>query len=139
MQGGIFYIGEYIFSPKMSEDKLKKDEFNIIDLESEKVFISKEPMKLCQVPFGVNIYINRSQIYKIELTNAEKKYALNYNNMTMESVENLRKENDLFLKSLMGESYEKKLSGIEYNFEWGKILSYYDNKSAETGIVILYL
>lgn len=138
MEDGRFVIGEYVFSPITSEDILKDNDFNIINMDYDKVFIAKNPMIFHGLTFWTNIYTSKSIIYKIELSNADEKYALNYNSMNTETISELRRENDNFLINIMGNPDIKTLSGIEYDFIWGKILSYYDNKSAEAGIVIQY-
>ena len=51
----------------------------------------------------------------------------------------LRKHNNDFLKNELGIPSNESITGIEYDYAWGKIFSYYDNKSSETGIVIVYI
>ena len=58
--------------------------------------------------------------------------------MDIAILDNLRRENDDFLLNTLGPSYKENLSGREYEYQWGKIMSYFDVKSAEAGIVICY-
>ena len=51
---------------------------------------------------------------------------------------NLRKENNDFLLNNLGPSTKENLSGLVYEYPWGKVMSYFDIKSAEAGIVICY-
>ena len=84
-------------------------------------------MELCGSNFWVTIYFEGIHIKKVELSNADEKYKANYQTM----------DNDFLLNNL-GSSYKENLSGREYEYQWGKIMSYFDIKSAEAGIVICY-
>lgn len=76
---------------------------------------------------------------KIELSNADEKYRINYHTMNNALVEELRNENNRFLFEVLGNPTVTSIMGVEYDYCWGKILSFFDNKSAEAGIVIEYI
>lgn len=64
---------------------------------------------------------------------------MNYQTMNDNILKELRKHNNDFLKNELGIPSNESITGIEYDYAWGKIFSYYDNKSSETGIVIVYI
>ncbi len=117
---------------------LRSDEFNVIKTKKGIVYISKNPLKLYGSKFGVTIYFEEMHIKKVELSNADEKYKMNYQTMDSTILEKLRKENDDFLLNNLGPSGKENLSGREYEYPWGKIISYFDFKSAEAGIAICY-
>lgn len=45
----------------------------------------------------------------------------------------------MIFENELGIPSNESITGIEYDYAWGKIFSYYDNKSSETGIVIVYI
>ena len=104
-----------------------------------KVYISKEPMELNKEKFWTTIFCDNKIISKVELSNAEEKYKMNYQTMNDNILKELRKHNNDFLKNELGIPSNESITGIEYDYAWGKIFSYYDNKSSETGIVIVYI
>lgn len=95
-------------------------------------------MELCGSNFWTTIYFDEKHIKKVELSNADEKYKMNYQIMDSTILEDLRKENDDFLLNNLGPSNKENLSGREYEYQWGKIMSYCDIKSAKAGIVICY-
>ena len=139
MKNGKIKLGRYIIEPKMSIDILNADEFNVIKFNTGKVYISKEPMELNKEKFWTTIFCDNKIISKVELSNAEEKYKMNYQTMNDNILKELRKHNNDFLKNELGIPSNESITGIEYDYAWGKIFSYYDNKSSETGIVIVYI
>lgn len=139
MNTGKLILGKYQIVPKTNIDILKMDEFNVINVNGGKVFIAKEPMQFCGALFWTNIYSKDSIITKIELSNADEKYRMNYHTMNNALVEELRNENNRFLFEVLGNPTVTSIMGVEYDYCWGKILSFFDNKSAEAGIVIEYI
>lgn len=136
MRHGKFKLGKYDIDPTTKADMLQGDEFNVIKIENGTVYISKTPLGLCGSKFWVSIYFEEIFIRKIELSNADEKYKMNYQTMDSAILESLKKENDEFLLNNLGHSYKENISGREYEYSWGKIRSYLDLKSAEAGIVI---
>ncbi|MBS5988020.1 hypothetical protein [Clostridium sp.] len=139
MKNGKLKLGKYIIEPKTKADVLQSDEFNIINMKNEKVYISKMPLELYGSKFWTSIYCKEAFIKKIDLCNADKKYKMSYKTMTGTALQELRKENDKFLLDNLGNPNKENISGLEYDYSWGKILSYFDNKSAQAGIVINYV
>ena len=139
MKNGKIKLGRYIIEPKTSIDILNADEFNVIKFNTGKVYISKEPMELNKEKFWTTIFCDNKIISKVELSNAEEKYKMNYQTMNDNILKELRKHNNDFLKNELGIPSNESITGIEYDYAWGKIFSYYDNKSSETGIVIVYI
>lgn len=138
MQNGKFKIGEYTIEPTTSLDTFSRRDYNVVNTKNGIVYISKKPLELCGSRFWVTIYFEEMHIKKIELNNAHEKYRMNYRIMDSVIIEELRKENNDFLIKNLGSSNNENLSGLEYDYSWGKIMSYYDFKSAESGIVICY-
>ena len=96
-------------------------------------------MELNKEKFWTTIFCDNKIISKVELSNAEEKYKMNYQTMNDDILKELRKHNNDFLKNELGIPSTDGITGIEYDYAWGKIFSYYDNKSSETGIVIVYI
>ena len=138
MRNGKFKIGKYNIEPTTSVDTFPSGEYNVVNTKNGVVYISKKPLELCGSDFWVTIYFEKMNIKKIELNNANEKYKMNYQTMDSITIEHLRKENNDFLINNLGSSNNEKLSGLEYEYSWGKIISYFDFKSAEAGIVIYY-
>ena len=46
--------------------------------------------------------------------------------------------NNKFLRKCLGIPSKKSMTGVEYHYEWGQIQSFYDNRSCQTGIVIIF-
>ena len=61
------------------------------------MYISKNPFELLGAKFWVSIYFEKMHIKKVELSNADEKYKMNYHTMDSTILEQLRKENNDFL------------------------------------------
>lgn len=138
MKNGKLKLGKYAIESTTSIDMLQSDEFNVIKTKNGIVYISKKPLELCGSNFWTTIYFDEINIKKVELSNADEKYKMNYQTMDSTILEDLRKANDVFLLKNLGPSDKENLSGREYEYQWGKIMSYFDIKSAKAGIVICY-
>lgn len=102
MKNGKIKLGRYIIEPKTSIDILNADEFNVIKFNTGKVYISKEPMELNKEKFWTTIFCDNKIISKVELSNAEEKYKMNYQTMNDNILKELRKHNNDFLKNELG-------------------------------------
>lgn len=138
MRNGKLKVGKYDIEPTTSVDTFPSDEYNIINIKNGIVYISKNPFEISGSKFWVTIYFEKKYIKKVELNNADEKYKMNYQTMDSTLLEKLRKENDEFLLNNLGSSKKENLSGLEYEYPWGKVMSYFDIKSAEAGIAICY-
>ena len=138
MQNGIIKVGKYVIEPTTSVATLPSDEYNVINTKNGVVYITKKPLELFGVKFWVTIYFDKMHIKKVELSNASEKYKINYQTMNSTILEQLKKENNDFLLNNLGPASKENLSGLVYEYPWGKVMSYCDFKSAETGIVICY-
>lgn len=138
MQNGILRVGKYAIEPTTRVDTLPSDEYNVINTKNGIVYISKNPFELLGAKFWVTIYFEKMHIKKVELSNADEKYKMNYHTMDSTILEQLRKENNDFLINNLGPSHKENLSGLEYEYPWGKVMTYFDFKSAEAGIVVCY-
>lgn len=138
MSNGVFKLGKYNIGPKTSIEILDENKFNIVNVDGDKVYLSNTSLDLCGLKFWVSIYSKDSFIKKIDLSNADSKFKMDYQSINEEIIQELKSQNDNFLFNNFGEPSTKTISGIEYNYSWGKILSYFDNKSAQAGIVIIY-
>lgn len=138
MEQGILNLGKYSIEPKTRVETFENSEFNRIKIKNGVVYISNNPMELNGLSFWVSIFCNDAFIKKIELRNADEKYKLNYQTMDAAILESLKRENEEFLAKNLGEPDKKSISGLEYIYSWGKIVSYIDIKSTETGIAVMY-
>ena len=131
-------VGKYVIDPSTSVGTLPSEEYNVINTKNGIVYISKKPFELSGTKFWVTIYFEKMHIKKVELSNAAEKYKMNYQTMDSTALEQLRIENNNFLLNNLGPAHKENLFGLEYEYPWGKIMTYFDLKSAETGIVICY-
>ena len=114
MKNGKIKLGRYIIEPKTSIDILNADEFNVIKFNTGKVYISKEPMELNKEKFWTTIFCDNKIISKVELSNAEEKYKMNYQTM-----------NDNILKGLLLEVKDTSVMIYPGKFkEWKKGIKY---------------
>ena len=88
--------------------------------------------------FYVTIYGRHGKVKKIELVRADKKYSTKYETMNGTVLEKLQEENNRFLRKCLGTPSKKSMTGVEYYYEWGQIQSFYDDRSCQTGIVIMF-
>lgn len=100
--------------------------------------ISKKPLKWLYKKFYVTIYGRHGKVKKIELVRADKKYSTKYETMNDTTMKKLREEDNRFLRKCLGIPSKKSITGVEYHYEWGQIQSFYDNRSCQTGIVIIF-
>lgn len=102
------------------------------------ILISKKPLKWLYKKFYVTIYGRHGKVKKIELVRADKKYSTKYETMNGTVLEKLQEENNRFLRKCLGTPSKKSMTGVEYYYEWGQIQSFYDDRSCQTGIVIMF-
>ena len=138
MKNGCIKIGKYNITPNINCDILNKEDFNIVNLGENIIYISKEPKEIKETKFWVTFSCINNMIKKIELINSSEKYKMNYGSMKSNLIQELRNEHDEFLKKNLGQPDSKSISSIEYDYSWGKVSSYYDNKTAECRIIIIY-
>lgn len=139
MKEGKLNLGKYTITSQTTYDVLDDEDFNIVNIEENIIYISKNPISINENKFWVTIYFERNVVKKIELCNADEKFKMNYRTMKSDLVEELRKAHDSFLEKNLGMPDKKNISSVEYIYAWGKIISYYDNKASECGIVICYI
>lgn len=132
-------IGGYKITPKGSISLFKEIDFKIAQTEySYTILISKKPLKWLYKKFYVTIYGRHGKVKKIELVRADKKYSTKYETMNGTVLEKLQEENNRFLRKCLGTPSKKSMTGVEYYYEWGQIQSFYDDRSCQTGIVIMF-
>lgn len=51
----------------------------------------------------------------------------------------LREKKRRFLEKNLGSPTKTNLSGVQYDYNWGKIQTYYDPRSCQTGIIIMFM
>lgn len=135
----ILKIGGYKITPKGSISILKEIDFKIVQTEySHTVLTSKKPLKWLSKKFYVTIYGRHEKVKKIELVRADKKYSTKYETMSDTVLKKLQEENNRFLRKCLGAPSKKSMTGVEYHYEWGQIQSFYDNRSCQIGIVIIF-
>lgn len=132
-------IGGYKITPKGSISQFKEVDFKFVQTEySYTILISKKPLKWLYKKFYVTIYGRHGKVKKIELVRADKKYSTKYETMNDTTLKKLREEDNRFLRKCLGIPSKKSITGVEYHYEWGQIQSFYDNRSCQTGIVIMF-
>ena len=77
-------------------------------------------------------------LFEEQLNDSERQAICTLIYYPKEKLEQLKKENNDFLLNNLGPASKENLSGLVYEYPWGKVMSYCDFKSAETGIVICY-
>jgi len=98
----------------------------------------KNPQIIEGLALWVRIVFKKKSISSIELKNADPKLKNSYENWSDDNVELKRKSHDEWLINQLGQPEERKPAGIEYNYTWGNIISYYDTKGGDTGIKLNY-
>ena len=98
----------------------------------------KNPKIIDGLALWVRIVFKKKSISSIELKNADPKLKNPYENWSDDKVELKRKSHDEWLINQLGQPEERKPAGIEYNYTWGNVISYYDSKGGDTGIRLNY-
>ena len=98
----------------------------------------KNPQIIDGLALWVRIVFKKKSISSIESKNADPKLKNPYENWSDDKVELKRKSHDEWLINQLGQPEERKPAGIEYNYTWGNVISYYDSKGGDTGIRLNY-
>lgn len=98
----------------------------------------KNPQIIDGLALWVRIVFKKKYISSIELKNADPKLKNPYENWSDDKVELKRISHDEWLINQLGHPEERKPAGIEYNYTWGNVISYYDAKGGDTGIRLNY-
>lgn len=98
----------------------------------------KNPHIINELSFWIRTVFKKSYISSIELKNADPKLKNSYENWSEDKVEIKRKSHDEWLINQLGHPTEINQANIEYNYSWGEVLSYYDPRSGDIGIIINY-
>lgn len=138
MINGRINIGKYSIAPNTSDMILQKEEFNAVNMGETNVYISKSGQKLDDMMFWVTITCIDGIIKKVELSNSDDKYKMNYSNMKDETLLELKEIHDNFLEQHLGTPDKKSVGTKEYLYSWGTIISFLDNKTGDCGILIRY-
>jgi len=101
-------------------------------------FNFKNPQILDGLALWIRIVFKKKTISSIELKNADPKLKNSYENWSDDNVELKRKSHDEWLINQLGQPVERKPAGIEYNYTWGNVISYYDLRGGDTGIKLNY-
>ena len=131
-------IGGKHITKSMSLNEFAVNSFREVSTNNSKVYISNEPIDFVGYDFWVHLFVVEGNIQRVELYNASEQFNVDYSTMNKEIIEEQRKEDDRILNEAYGEPNVKRATGVEYNFQWGKIFSFYDNKSCEVGIVAIF-
>ncbi len=113
---------------------MRKEEFNVVNMGKTSVYISKSGQKLGDMIFWVTITCIDGIIQKIELSNSDEKYKMNYSNMKSETLLELKGTHDTFLEKHLGMPDKKSIGTKEYLYSWGTIISFLDNKTGDCEI-----
>lgn len=132
-------IGKYKIIPKGSISLFKETDFDITQTDySYTVLTSKRPLKWLYKKFYVIVYARHGKVKKIELFPADKRYFMEHKIEKDTVLAKLQKENNRFLRIRLGVPNKKKITGVEYYYDWGQIQSFCDNHLGRAGIVIMF-
>lgn len=132
-------IGKYKIIPKGSISLFKETDFDITQTDySYTVLTSKRPLKWLYKKFYVIVYARHGKVKKIELFPADKRYFMEHKTEKDTVLAKLQKENNRFLRIRLGVPNKKKITGVEYYYDWGQIQSFCDNHLGRAGIVIMF-
>lgn len=98
----------------------------------------KSPQIVKGLLFWVKIVFKENCISSIEMKNADSNLKNSYDNWSDDKVELKRKSHDEWLINNLGQPHEKLPVALRYIYNWGNIVSYYDPKAADSGILITY-
>lgn len=98
----------------------------------------KKPQTINGEWMWVRLLFKNKIISKIEMKIADPKLENSYDNWSDDKLEIGRKYHDEWLIDQLGNPSERTSSGIKYTYVWGEVLSYYDPRSGEIGIIISY-
>lgn len=132
-------IGKYKIIPKGSISLFKETDFDISQTDySYTVLTSKRPLKWLYKKFYTIVYARHGKVKKIELFPADKRYFMEHKTEKDTVLAKLQKENNRFLRIRLGVPNKKKITGVEYYYDWGQIQSFCDNHLGRAGIVIMF-
>lgn len=132
-------IGKYKIIPKGSISLFKETDFDITQTDySYTVLTSKRPLKWLYKKFYVIVYARHGKVKKIELFPIDKRYFMEHKIEKDTVLAKLQKENNRFLRIRLGVPNKKKITGVEYYYDWGQIQSFCDNHLGRAGIVIMF-
>ncbi len=132
-------IGKYKIIPKGSISLFKETDFDITQTDySYTVLTSKRPLKWLYKKFYVIVYARHGKVKKIELFPIDKRYFMEHKIEKDTVLAKLQKENSRFLRIRLGVPNKKKITGVEYYYDWGQIQSFCDNHLGRAGIVIMF-
>lgn len=98
----------------------------------------KSPKMIEGLLFWVKIIFKNNIISSIEIKNADSKLKNSYDNWCDDRVELKRKSHDEWLINNLGQPNERRAVLLKYIYNWGNIVSYYDPKAGDSGILITY-
>ena len=132
-------IGKYKIIPKGSISLFKETDFDITQTDySYTVLTSKRPLKWLYKKFYVIVYARHGKVKKIELFPVDKRYVMEHKTEKDTVLAKLQKGNSRFLRIRLGVPNKKKITGVEYYYDWGQIQSFCDNHLGRAGIVIMF-
>ena len=132
-------IGKYKIIPKGSISLFKETDFDITQTDySYTVLTSKRPLKWLYKKFYVIVYARHGKVKKIELFPVDKRYFMEHKTEKDTVLARLQKGNSRFLRIRLGVPNKKKITGVEYYYDWGQIQSFCDNHLGRAGIVIMF-
>lgn len=132
-------IGKYKIIPKGSISLFKETDFDITQTDySYTVLTSKRPLKWLYKKFYTIVYARHGKVKKIELFPVDKRYFMEHKTEKDTVLARLQKENNRFLRIRLGVPNKKKITGVEYYYDWGQIQSFCDNHLGRAGIVIMF-
>ena len=98
----------------------------------------KSPQMIGGLLLWVKVIFKNNIISSIEIKNADSKLKNSYDNWCDDKVELKRKSHDEWLVNNLGQPHETMPVSLKYTYNWGEIVSYYDPKGGDSGILITY-
>lgn len=138
--------GKIIIKNKEINDGMNSSEFISVFSSEVNSYVNGDskrfnfinPQIINGLSLWVKIVFNKEFLRSIELKNADPTLKNSYENWSDNNVELKRKSHDEWLMNQLGQPSETKPGGINYNYTWGEILSFYDPRGGDTGILINY-
>lgn len=138
LEKGELEINNIIIDKNTTKKKFKSQFINDIKSYINDVYNFKQPVNIKSLDLWVEVLFDGENIKRVEMKNADPKLRNSYDNWSNNKVELKRKSHDEWLIRQLGEPHERKLPAIKYKYSWGEILSYYDPRSGDTGVVVNY-
>lgn len=98
----------------------------------------KSPQMIEGLLLWVKVIFKNNILSSIELKNSDINLKNSYDNWSDDKVKLKRKSHDEWLINNLGQPHDRMPVALKYIYNWGEIVSYYDPKGGDSGILITY-